>query len=116
MHVGRIDDAIAPLETVKRLEPQAARINLVLAYYLRGRFGDALAVADAMLIHAPAHIGLNVLRAALQVELGDLDEARRAAGEVRRQSPEFRVEQWGRWFTRPEHVSRLHDSLRKAGL
>jgi len=119
LYVGRIDEAIAAMETAKRFEPQPSvgdAYNLAVAYYVAGRYREALAQADALLTHAPHHISLNAIRAATLAQLGNADEARRAADQVRRFSPLFQVENWGTRFTNPEYTAKLRDGLRKAGL
>lgn len=113
---GRVEEAIGFLEAARRLEPQAVRIYLVSAYFHAGRYRDAVALADALLVRAPEHVALHALRAAALVQEGKLDEARVAAGNVRRFSPDFRVENFGRRALRPEMGEKLQDSLRKAGL
>ena len=116
MRIGRIEEAIVPLESSKRLEPQAVRIYLVMAYFLAGRYRDSLALSDSLLVRAPDHVALNTMRAASLAELGNLDEARKAAAQVRRFSPNFSPDTWGRGFAKAEHAAKVHEAMRKAGL
>jgi TolB-like protein/class 3 adenylate cyclase/Flp pilus assembly protein TadD len=120
LYLGRIDEAIGAMETAQRFEPHpgaGTRLNLAIAYYLAGRYREALAQADASLTRAPHDVvTVNAVRAATLAQLGNADEARQAAARVRRLSPSFDVENFGRRFANPAHTARLHDGLRKAGL
>ena len=121
LYVGRVEEAIAAMETAKRFEPHpnpgGGGLNLVVAYYVAGRYREALAQADASLARAPHHITLNAMRAATLAQLGNADEARRAGDQVRRFSPLFDVENIGRRFkNNPEYTAKVQEGLRKAGL
>ncbi|MGH8674078.1 MAG: winged helix-turn-helix domain-containing protein [Burkholderiales bacterium] len=119
LYVGRIDEAIAVLETASRFEPRSiagAGINLVIAYYTAGRYREALAEADALVARTPHLDFLHAARAAALSQLGKADEARQAADQVRRFNPYFQVENFGTRFVNPEHTTRLQEGLRKAGL
>jgi len=117
LFLGRLDEAIAAMETAKRYEPPAGtRINLSLAYYVAGRYPQALADVDGLLAHAPHLATLHAIRAATLAQLGRLEEAREAAGEVRRLSPLFRVMQYGAHFANPAHTEKIREGLRVAGL
>jgi adenylate cyclase len=112
---GRIDEAIASMEIARRLEPHAVRIYLANAYYFAGRYRDTVALADSLLERAPDHVALNAIRAAALAQMGNTEEAHRAAERVRRYSPDFRADAWGRTAI-PEHNARLREGLVKAGL
>jgi adenylate cyclase len=115
--VGRLDEAIAAMETSRRYEPPAGtRINLTLAYHVAGRYREALAEADGLLTRAPQLATLHAARAASLAALGNVEEARREAEEVRRLSPSFRAENYVPSFTDPKLSATLRDNLRKAGL
>ena len=119
LSVGRIDEAIAAMETAKRFEPHpsaGAGLYVAIAYYVAGRYREALAQADALLTRTPHHVALNAMRAATLAQLGNADEARQAADQVRRLSPLFEVENFGTRFANPAYTARLHGGLRKAGL
>lgn len=120
LYLGRIEEAIAAMETAKRYEPQPSagtRLNLAIAYYLAGRYRTALMEADAAVTRAPHDIvTLSAVRAATLAQLGDADEAHRAAAQVRRFSPLFDVESFGTRFANPAYTARLQEGLRKAGL
>jgi class 3 adenylate cyclase/TolB-like protein/cytochrome c-type biogenesis protein CcmH/NrfG len=117
VRTGRVDESIVPLEASRRLEPHAVRIYLVSAYFHAGRYRDSLTLADSLLARAPDHVALNAMRAANLAMLGNIDEARRAADQVRRYSPNFQIEQWGNPSGMPEaYAARLREALKKAGL
>jgi tetratricopeptide (TPR) repeat protein len=119
LYLGRIDDAIVAAETARRFDPRIGSDTgfvLALAYYSAGRLRESLAVADAFIPRFPDNAFLRAIRAAALAEDGRLDEARRAADEVRRASPFFQVESFGTRFVRPEDRKRAQDGLRKAGL
>ena len=65
---------------------------------------------------APNHVGLHTIRAATLAQLGDAEEARRAADQVRRLAPYFQAENVGTRFKNPDDVAKVLDGLRKAGL
>jgi TolB-like protein len=119
LYVGRIDEAIAAMETAKRFEPQPSvgdAFSVPIAYYVAGQYREALAHADALLARNPHHAALHAIRAATLAQLGNADEARRAADQVRRFSPLFDVENFGARFENREITAKLHDGMRKAGL
>jgi TolB-like protein/class 3 adenylate cyclase/regulator of sirC expression with transglutaminase-like and TPR domain len=119
LYVGRIDESIAAYELAKRFDPHPSvgdAFSVPIAYYVAGRYREALVYADALLARNPHHTSLHAIRAAALAQLGNADEARRAADQVRRFSPLFQVENWGRRFTNPEYTAKIHDGLRKAGL
>jgi hypothetical protein len=66
-------------------------------------------------MRAPHHVALNAMRAATLSELGNADEAQRAAGQVLRLSPVFEIDNFGTRLS-PQHTAKLQQGLRKAGL
>jgi adenylate cyclase len=118
MWSGRIAEAIDVLEIARRFEPRPSigrQRSLAIAYYLSGRYHEALAETDAMLARGPYDF-LHALRAATLSELGRHDEARQAAAEARRLNPFFVRDTFGTRFADPKYTQRLHDGLAKAGL
>ena len=117
--LGRIDESIASGEAARRFDPRLSSengFNLACAYYLAGRFGDAAATADAAAPRQPDNVFLAALRAAAYGQLGQAEEARRAAENVRRLDPFFKVELFGKRLINPAHQKLVQDGLRKAGL
>jgi tetratricopeptide (TPR) repeat protein len=117
--VGRIEEAIATFEGAMRYEPkpQVGPIyQLAMAYYLAGRYRDAVSQIDMGRATRP-EVGEGLaLRAAALAQLGELEAARRSAAESRRLNPHFRLEDAGTRLMNPEHALRLREGLAKAGL
>jgi TolB-like protein/class 3 adenylate cyclase len=119
MWTGHIAESIAASETARRFDPRPNSegvFNLAFAYYLAGRYADALALAEAELRRMPDLFFLHAIRAAAAAQLGNKEEARRAADDVRRLDPFFKVEQFGTRLVNPEHRAKAQEGLRKAGL
>ena len=89
---------------------------MAFAYYLAGRFREAAATADTAAPRQPDNVFLAALRAAIYGQLGEAEEARRAAETVRRLDPFFKVELFGKRLVNPAHQKLVQDGLRKAGL
>jgi TolB-like protein/class 3 adenylate cyclase len=119
MWTGHIAESIAASEAARRFDPRLSSegvFNLSFAYYLAGRYREALAVAEPELRRSPDLFFLHAVRAAAAAQLGDKDEARRAADELRRLDPFFKVELFGTRFVNAEHRAKAQEGLRKAGL
>ena len=119
LYSGRIDEGIAALEMAKRLEPQLGTgngLNLAVAYYVSGRYREALALVDVLLTRFPRDVSMQALRTATLSQLGEEEQARQAAGQVRRLSPDFDVKNYGTRFANPQYSAKLQEGLRKAGL
>ncbi len=117
--LGRIDEAIVTIETGMRYEPGAStgpHVQLATAYYLAGRYRDAKAYAEFVQAIRPQDGGIHAIRAAALAQLGELEEARRAAQAVRRWSAAFSAEEAGTCLRDPGHAARLREGLAKAGL
>ncbi len=117
--LGRIDESIASGEAAGRFDPRLTSengFNLAFAYYLAERFRDAAATADAAALRQPDSVFVAALRAAAYGQLGQAEEARRAAETVRRLDPFFKVELFGKRLVNPAHQKLVQDGLRKAGL
>jgi class 3 adenylate cyclase/TolB-like protein/Flp pilus assembly protein TadD len=117
--LGRMGEAIASGEASRRYDPQMssdAGFNLSFAYYLAGRYREAAATADAAALRTPDIVFLEAVRAAAHAQAGQKDEALRAAQNVRRADPFFKVELFGRRLVNPAHQKLAQEGLRKAGL
>ncbi len=118
-YIGRADEAIAVYEAARRIEPQPRlddAFTAPFAYFVAARYRDGLALADDMLARVPGHVGLIAVRAATLAQLGQSDEARKAANQLRRSSPGFDVELAGLRFRNAADATKLRDGLRQAGL
>jgi TolB-like protein/class 3 adenylate cyclase len=117
--IGRIDESVAASEAARRLDPRFSResgFNLALAYYLQRRYREAVQTADAALRGVPDQSFLEAVRAAALAQLGQADEARQAAAQVRKLDPFFKVELFGKRLVNPAHQKMVQEGLRKAGL
>jgi adenylate cyclase len=117
--LGRTEDAIATFETAMRYEPRPTigpRTHLAWAYYIAGRYRDAVAFADMGITLLPERWQLHAVRAAALAQLGQLDEARRSAQVARRLNPRMTLEDAGTRLRIPEHAARVREGLAKAGL
>lgn len=117
--LGRVDEAIATIEGAMRFEPQPTigpHYQLATAYYLAGRYRDAVAYIDMVKVERPPGGEMHALRAASLAQIGELEAARRSAEQVRRTNPHFRVDEAGTRLRNPEHAAKLREGLAKAGL
>ena len=90
---------------------------LGFAYYLLGRYLDALPHLQEAASRAPNHGHSRRYLAATYAQLGQLDEAREEATAALRVEPWFRISQ-GIYATickRPEDAEHFSEGLRKAG-
>jgi adenylate cyclase len=116
---GRSGDAITALEEAVRFDPRPTPntfSNLAMAYYLQGRYDDAIATLEGAVGRYPHHVPLHIALAASYAEAGRTDDAARAAVEVRRWHPFFEADLYGEVFRNPAERDRIRASLRKAGL
>ena len=117
---GEPAKAIQTLEAHMRLDPfYQARTTAMLgfAYYLLGRYLDALPHLQEAASRAPNHGHSRRYLAATYAQLGQLDRARDEAAEALRIEPWFRINQ-GIFATickRPEDAEHFSKGLRKAG-
>ncbi len=117
--LGRLDESIAASEAAHRFDPRIdpdSGFSLATAYYAAGRYGEALAAADTALARSPEYAYLHAVRAAALGQTGNADEARKAADQLRRLDPFFRVELFGTRFVNAGLMAKAQEGLRKAGL
>lgn len=117
---GEPAKAIQTLEAHMRLDPfYQARTPAMLgfAYYLLGRYLDALPHLQEAASRAPNYAHSRRYLAATYAQLGQLDRARDEATEALRIEPWFRINQgiFGRICKRPEDAEHFSKGLRKAG-
>ncbi len=116
--LGKIEESIAASEAARRFDPRLAAtemFNLALAYYLAGRYREAVRTATAVEPNART-VFLQAVHAAALAQLGEDEAARRVADEVRRLDPFFDVKLFGRRLVNPAHREKAQEGLRKAGL
>jgi TolB-like protein/class 3 adenylate cyclase len=115
---GRIEESITASEAARRFDPRLSSegmFNLALAYYLAGRYRDAVQTSAALEPNART-VFLHAVHAAALAQLGDAEGAQRAAQEVTRLDPFFDVARFGTRLVSPAHREKLQEGLRKAGL
>ncbi len=90
---------------------------LGFAYYLLGRYADALPQLQKAVSRAPDHGHSRRYLAATYAQLGQLGRAREEAAEALRIEPWFTINQgiFARICKRPEDAEHFSDGLRKAG-
>ncbi|MEQ1953487.1 adenylate/guanylate cyclase domain-containing protein [Mesorhizobium yinganensis] len=113
---GDASGAITAFERARVFDPtlQPNLSSLGFAYYLAGRYEEAIATLEPLAGNSDlfAYIGL----AAAYAELERMSDAERAAGEVKRLSPFFEVDQFvGQWKDEQSRQN-FARGLRKAGL
>lgn len=116
---GRLDDAVASLEMSLRLDNTSVRNawqHLGTAFYLKGKYGQALEALEKGVVKRPDFVGYYIVLAATYAQLGQTSEAVSAAETVRRLDPFFEVESFGTAFRNPAHRAAIVAGLRKAGL
>ncbi|MGB5421145.1 MAG: tetratricopeptide repeat protein [Desulfobacterales bacterium] len=116
---GQTDAAVESLEFALRLDRSAPRntlMHLGMAYYLKERYRDAIAILEKGLIQWPEFSGLHIVLAAAYAQTDRIDAAVQAASEVRRLEPFFELDSFGRALRNPSDRDKLIAGLRKAGL
>ena len=116
---GQTDAAVESLEFALRLDPSAPRntlMHLGMAYYLKERYRDAIAILEKGLVQWPEFSGLHIVLAAAYAQMDRMDAAVHAASEVRRLEPFFELDSFGRALQNPSDRDKLIVGLRKAGL
>jgi TolB-like protein/DNA-binding winged helix-turn-helix (wHTH) protein/thioredoxin-like negative regulator of GroEL len=117
--LGRTDEAIETLQHALRIDPELNafdRFALCLAYYLKGRYEDAIEQGEINLRKTPdASFNLVVLAAAYAQAHRPADVARTVA-ELKRRDPTFDAPAFGNKFQRPADLERLREGLVNAGL
>jgi TolB-like protein/class 3 adenylate cyclase len=116
--LGKIDESIAASEAARRYDPRLpaeGMFNLGLAYYLAGRYREAVETAVAVQPNART-VFLQAVHAGALAQLGEDEAARRSAEEVRRLDPFFDVKLFGQRLVNPAHRQKAQEGLRKAGL
>jgi adenylate cyclase len=91
----RYSEAVENAERARRLQPLAPQYYVYVhgqALYAAGRMDEAEAVLGECLMTAPDEPDCLLIRSALLVDLGRLDEAREAMGRLRAANPDFSLD------------------------
>jgi adenylate cyclase len=119
MWSGQTEAAIEALELAQRIDPELNAIDrnaLGLAYYLNGRYEEAIEQAKLNLSKTEgAHFSYAVLGAAY-AQQGRSEDAARMVAMLRRRDPTFDPTTFGTKFLSPVDLARLRDGFQKAGL
>jgi TolB-like protein/DNA-binding winged helix-turn-helix (wHTH) protein/Flp pilus assembly protein TadD len=119
LYVGRLEESVAAMEEARRYDPElnaASAVNLAVGYFMVGRYGDAIALADVYLARTPRDVSLHAVKAASFARLGDLQAARESAAQVRRFNPYYQTRFAGERFARAEDRLSFRSALLEAGL
>ena len=116
---GKTEDAIRFLETLMRLDPfyaLEAPVYLGLAYYLKGRYEDAIKVLEQGVSRRPNSSNSHIALAATYAQMGRIKDASREVALIPRLDPFFDLESYGTAFKKPADRNAILEGLRKAGL
>jgi adenylate cyclase len=129
VYLGRAKEAIKSFEIAMGLNPRMGSFQMEpvgWAYYLERRYNEAIATLKAGVSNDPNDYFNQAALAACYAQLGQMDEAAHAAGEVRRIWPFFNVDSFVAQFdtvcspTIPSVCAANHtlivEGLHKAGL
>ena len=119
LYSGKTEEAIQLMETENRFNPQLGPGDLMelgLAYYLEGRYEDAISILKRGVGQRPDFAGHHIGLAAAYAQLGRSAEAKKEATTVLHLSPFFETESYGSAFRNPADRAALVEGLRKAGL
>ena len=117
--LGRPDGAILALERALLFDPDMKTDifwHLGLAYYLKERYADAVAILERNIGRKTNPFWDYLLLSAVYAQMGRMEEAARAAKAVRKIDPLYgRLLRFGQ-FKNPSDTERVNEGLRKAGL
>jgi len=119
LYSGRKDEAIYWKESALRLNPHPYMglfMTLAQAYYLNGRYEDAITILKKGLAKKPDYVGNHIVLAAAYAQAGFTEEAKRSAAKVLRLDPFFELDSYGTVFRSSEDRAKIVQGLRKAGL
>jgi adenylate cyclase len=119
LYSGKTEEAIHLMETENRFNPHLGPgdfMELGLAYYLKGRYKDAIKILERGVGQKPDFVGHHIGLAAAYAQSGRSKEAKREATTVLQLSPFFETESYGSAFRNPADRVALVAGLRKAGL
>jgi len=121
MTAGRPEESIPLIKQAIRRNPIPPGWYFVVlgnSYRLVGQFNEAISELKKAVAYSPDELLAHVTLASAYAEADRLEEARAEAAEVIRILPTFSIESQARVspYKKQEHINRLVDSLRKAGL
>ena len=119
LYSGHSEKAIQLIENSLRFDPYTSPgnlMNLSIAYYLQGRYEDAIRVSERALVKHPDFAGHHIALAVSFAQLGNKEDAAREVKKVQELSPFLPVEGFGSIFLDPKDRAAIQDGLQKAGL
>ena len=119
MWSGQTDAAIADLELAQRIDPEpnpVDRFSLSLAYYLKGRYDQAIEQCELNLRKTSGANFSRIVLAAAYAQLGQTDDTARVVTTIHRLDPTFDAREFGTKFLNSVDLELLRDGLSKAGL
>lgn len=89
---GQVDEAVKLYEQAYKAEPRRKDLlyTIASAYYLSGKYAEAITRFDAVLEHDGAHMGAQYFKADSALKLGHLDEAERQFKALGEKMPDYR--------------------------
>lgn len=119
LYSDRKDEAIYWMESALRLNPHLSTgtfMALGQAYYLNGRYEDAITILRKGLAKKPDYVGHHIMLASTYAQAGYTKEAENSAAKILQLHPFFKIDSYGTVFKNPEDRAKIVSGLRKAGL
>lgn len=119
LYTGNTDKAIYWIESALSLNPHLTIGTYMLlgqAYYLNGRYENAITILKKGLAKKPDYVGHHIMLAAAYAQAGLTEDANRSTAKVLRLHPFFKIDSYGTVFRNPEDRAKIVEGLRKAGL
>jgi len=119
--VGRVEEALSMLEKAVSLNPMPPNWYLHefgSCYRLIGRYGEAIAANKRVLIRSPDYLNSRLNLIVTYMMSGEEEAARKEAGEVLKQRPDFSIERFLKHFPYKDQkiIDGFRVDLRNAGL
>jgi adenylate cyclase len=119
MWLGQTDAAIEALELARRIDPELNVVDrnaLSLAYYMKGRYAEAIEEAEINLRRTEGANFTRIVLAAAYAQENRADDVAHVVAAVHRLDAAFDPQDFGSKFLSPSDLGHLRDGLRKAGL
>jgi adenylate cyclase len=119
LYTGRTDEAILLLQTGLRFDPYSRLDHywhLGLAYYLKGKYEDAIKTLEQNLSYDPNFAWNYIALAAAYAQADRGNDAKQAVEMVKKHHPFFELDTSFNLFRNPADRNKFHEGLRKAGL
>jgi adenylate cyclase len=119
LYSGQKNEAVHWLESALNLNPHLSLGGYMMlgqAYYLTGRYEDAITALKKGMAKNPEYVGHHIMLAAANAQAGHAKEAKHWAAEVFKLDPFFDIDSYGSVFRNPKDREQIINGLRKAGL